>query len=476
MGTPIPENQATFSIDEIATATGAEVRAGRSRSVSGVSTDSRQDLEGKLFVALPGERYDGHAFVPTAVQRGAAGVLVERDVEVDESVAVFRVFSTLDALGRLAAFHRRRWGGTLVAVAGSAGKTTTRTSIAAVLAALYPGQVLATPGNLNNRIGVPMVLFGLIPEHRFAVLEIGTNQRGEVAELASVSLPDVAVLTAIGVEHAEGIGDLDAIEQEEGALLQALGPAGTAVANHDDPRCRRQLALARAQSRLGYGEQEGATYQLLERRWAEHHGSTLRVRAPAGELAFTVPLLGLPGAYAALAALAVAERLHGGTVPPDRLSAALAEAPFEAGRLVPRELRGGVLVLDDTYNSNPVSLRSSLGVARELCQSRGGRLVLVLGEMRELGALSRAEHTEIGNELAEMGASELIGVAGDASLLVDAARPKLPNAVFVPDAELAAAWCSDHVRAGDVVLVKGSRGVSLERVVERLVRERGARE
>jgi UDP-N-acetylmuramoyl-tripeptide--D-alanyl-D-alanine ligase len=379
------------------------------------------------------------------------------------------VSSTLDALGRLSLHHRQRWGGLVVAVGGSAGKTTTRAALAAALELVAPGAVHASVGNLNNRIGVPLVLLGVRPEHRVAVLEIGTNLRGEVRALAAATAPDVAVLTAIGIEHAGGIGDLDAIEAEEGDLLQALGRAGIAVAYGDDERCARQLERCQASTRLAYGTSAVAHYRLVERRALGLGGSRLTIDRPnADRLELDVPLLGLPGALSILAACAVADRLAAAPLDSQRLQAAFAAARFESGRLVPIELEDGTVLLDDSYNSNPLSLRSSIGVAREIGRQRGARLVLVLGEMRELGAVSASEHQTIGRELAGSGAAALIGVAGDAELLVLAAHAGGLAAVFAADAARAAELARERVQPGDVVLVKGSRGIGLEQVVEQL--------
>jgi UDP-N-acetylmuramoyl-tripeptide--D-alanyl-D-alanine ligase len=487
MATPIPENAATFSLTEVAEATGGQVCAGRERDVIGVTTDSRGNVARKLFVALAGERYDGHEYVEQAAAAGAAAVLVERDVEtLPPELGVVRVGSTLDALGALARLHRRRWAGTLVAVAGSAGKTTTRSAVAAALEAVLPTAVHSVAGNLNNRIGVPMVLFGLDSRHRAAVIEIGTNRPGEVEKIAHFAEPDIGVLTLIAIEHGEGLGGLDQIEREEGALFLALGPAATAITNADDERCIRQLAASSAGQKVRYGLAEGADYRLLRRGPLGVAGAELEIERPQSSrrsappgliarqrLTLECPLLGEPGAYAALAAIAVCDRIAGEPVGGEALSEALAHAG-EPGRLVPITLGDGSVVLDDTYNANPASMRSSLAAARELAEARSARLVLVLGEMRELGPISAEEHARVGEQVARVGAQCLVGVAGDARLYVERARAAGVRAEFSADAESAIGVVSASVNAGDVVLVKASRGVGLERIVEALQRERGS--
>jgi UDP-N-acetylmuramoyl-tripeptide--D-alanyl-D-alanine ligase len=486
MATPIPENAARFSLSEIAEATGGQVCAGRERDVVGVTTDSRSAVLHKLFVALPGERYDGHGFVGQVAAAGAAAVLVERDVSVPSSeLGIVRVRSTLDALGALGRLHRRRWGGTLIAVAGSAGKTTTRSAIAAALGAVLPGAVHFAAGNLNNRVGVPMVLFGLQPTHRAAVVEIGTNLPGEVGKLAQVCEPDIGVLTLIALEHGEGLGSLDDIEREEGALFAGLGAAATALANADDERCVRQLIGSSTSHKLLYGRHANADYRLLERRSIGASGSELEIErpqslrrsAPPGvvpreRVRFVCPLLGEAGAYAALAAVAVCDRVGADRVMPEALASALAGAG-EPGRLMPIELPDGTVVLDDTYNANPASMTSSLAAARELADARGAELVLVLGEMRELGADSSDEHLRVGRTAAGSGARAVVAVSGEARHYAEAARAAGTQADFAADARAACELVRRHVRATDVVLVKGSRGVGLESVVKSLIEERG---
>jgi UDP-N-acetylmuramoyl-tripeptide--D-alanyl-D-alanine ligase len=227
MASLIPSNSARFSLADAARITGG-VLHGPDAECVGVTTDSRGELRGRLFVALRGERFDGHEFVHQAARLGAGGVIVEHPL-ADLSIGSVVVPSTLAALGALAAAHRARWGKRIVAVAGSAGKTTTRSAITAVLSAVLPEPVHFAAGNLNNLIGVPMVLLGLEPEHALGVVEVGTNAPGEVRRLSLMTAPDLAVLTLIGIEHSEGLGDLSGIEREEGEIwsgLAARSPPG----------------------------------------------------------------------------------------------------------------------------------------------------------------------------------------------------------------------------------------------------------
>jgi UDP-N-acetylmuramoyl-tripeptide--D-alanyl-D-alanine ligase len=481
MATPIPANSARFSLDEIVGATGGSRRDGGGAgdlAIDGVTTDSRGDVGGSLFVALSGENFDGHRFVGDALRAGARALLVRRGAPAPAGVPVVEVDDTLAALGALARAHRRRWGGTVVGVAGSAGKTTTRSAIAAALEAVAPGAVHSVPGNLNNRIGVPMVLFGLSSQHGVAVVEIGTNQRGEVRELTGIACPNVGVLTLVDIEHAAGLGTLDDIEQEEGDILRGLPKAGAAIANGDDERVVRRLVAANAKKKISYGTRGAVDYRIERRESVGLGGSRIAIERPRGRsretIVLEVPLLGLPGALAIAAAVAVADRVAARSVPIERLAAALTGGRLgEPGRLSPVELADHTVVLDDSYNANPASIRAAVATAREIADDRGARLVLVLGEMLELGPDSAAEHDQIGRDVGASGAALLIAVSGDAARFVAPAVALGIEATFAPDSDRAVAEVLARVRPRDVVLVKASRGVRAERVVEALIRAKG---
>jgi UDP-N-acetylmuramoyl-tripeptide--D-alanyl-D-alanine ligase len=476
MATPIPENEASFSLAELlAVTSGRCLRAwDPSLKFRGVVTDSRAAVSGKLFVALRGESFDGHAFLDRVFAAGAAGALVSRAETSGTERPLVHVEDTLAALGALGHGHRQRWGRELIAVGGSAGKTTTRSAITAVLDRVMPGACHYERGNLNNQVGVPMVLLGLRSEHRACVVEVGTNQTGEIPLLTRMAAPNVAVLTLIGLEHTEGLGDLDAIEEEEGALFQGLPPSGVAVGNGDDPRVRRQLELTPASSRITYGTREGADYRVLSRSAGTLGRARLVLEARGRTLEFDCALLGEPGALAAAAAVAVAEAVTGAPVHAELLSEALGRGPVgEPGRLVPVQLADGTLVLDDTYNANPASMLSSVRVAEEFARGLRAPLVLVLGEMRELGPLARTEHAALGREVAKFGPAAVCGVAGAMEDLVQAVRSCGISADFAPDAPAALAALEPRVSPGSVVLVKASRGIRAERIVEGFVTRRG---
>ena len=473
MASLIPQNDAAFSLSQVALHC-AGTLLGADAACVGVTTDTRGSLRGRLFVALRGERFDGHDFALQAVAAGASGVLLERDVP-GLSAPQVKVSSTLSALGALAAAHRQRWGKRIVAVAGSAGKTTTRSAITALLSSLSPNTVHFAAGNLNNLIGVPLVLLGLQPEHELGVVEVGTNALGEVRALSLMAAPDLAVLTLIGVEHSEGLGGLDGIEREEGEIWSGLAPEGLALSNADDARVQRTLEPIRARA-LSYGYAEHANYRLRARTSNALGGSRLHIerRTPFAQdsIELETPLLGDAGAYATLAALAVGEWVWQAALEPARISAALCAAG-EPGRLTPVELSDGTIVLDDTYNSNPASVHSSLAAAREIATARKARLVLVIGEMRELGALAAEQHAQVGELLGNSGAAVLVALAGDAERFVSPARRAGLDASFAETPELALGLLLARLQPKDVVLVKASRGVHAERLVRGLLDAKG---
>lgn len=475
MATPIPENSTTFSLADLASSTGARITGSADGSVQGVTSDSRRVKAGNLFVALRGEQFDGHSFIAQAAAQGARAVLVDQPVTAPAEVAVCRVDSTLDALGLLARAHRRASRCTVIGVAGSAGKTTTKTVVAAALEAVAPGAVHSTPGNLNNAIGVPFVLLALESQHRYAVVEIGTNQLGEVEQLSRWVEPDLGILTLVGLEHTEGLGDIDSIEQEESALLKQVPDSGTVVFNADDPRVFRQGLAARAARKLSYGRSQAATYRLIGRQAASLGSSEITVARPDGsEVTFKAALIGESGALAALAALATAEACHGAPLDVRAVERCLTGSSVLAqGRLCLVELTDGTLLVDDSYNSNPASVRSSLQTAQELARARGGRLLLVLGEMRELGEFAEREHRRLGQDVAKSTASYVVAIAGYARQLLEPVRSAGISADFADDSQQALALLLGQVKANDVVLVKASRGVRAEAVVSGLIDAKG---
>jgi len=483
MSTPAPANRARFSVDEILAITGgALVRRGPTDQAVGVSTDTRRIEPENVFVALKGDRFDGHEYLDVATRAGASVLVVSRYVEPAGEASVVRVHDTLVALGALARAHRIRWArrarqlgkqARVVGITGSAGKTTTARAVSAALEVLAPAGVHTTPGNLNNAVGVPLVLLGLAESHTYGVVEIGTNCRGEIAYGASLVEPDIALLTLVSCAHGEGIGTIDDIAREKGALLEAAAADGTAIANADDARARAQLVRSRARSVLTYGQADSADVRLVSRQLqgavAQRIELQIGCESDANRADVISPLLGEAGAYAVAAAAAVALAERGPKQDWQAVAAGLGRVQGEHDRLQPKQLPSGVLLIDDSYNANPASMQASIRAASELAKQMGRPLVLVLGEMRELGAQSAMEHDQLGTVAAQSGAAHLIAVAGWAQRTAAASKAAGLDTVFVPDAQGVLPVLVHKVSGNPVVLIKGSRGVALERAVEGLI-------
>ena len=431
--------------------------------VCGYSIDSRTVAPGELFFAVRGGRLDGHDFVAAALERGAVAAVVSRErvaLLPDAALAVPLLIADdpLLALQSLAAHVRRRWGRRVVAVTGSAGKTTTKEAVAVALGARF--NVLKSSGNLNNAFGLPLQLLRLEPEHEFAVIEMGMNHPGEIAALARISAPDWGVITNVGTAHIENFAEGQAgIARAKFELVAALPANGVIFLNCDDPYVS-QFGRDFPGRAVYFGAGPCANPRCLQ--VTENEASLhLRFRAGEREGELTLRLLGLHNASNAMAGLAVA--IEAG-VDLDAAAAALASltAGDKRGELI--EI-GGATVLNDSYNSNPEALRSMI---RTLAGRPARRRVLVAGEMLELGEHGPALHATCGRAAAEAGLDLVVGVQGNAVHLASAACAAGVSALFLPNAEAAGLWLQQNLREGDVALVKGSRGVHLERAIEAL--------
>ena len=464
-----------FSLAEILTATGGRLLFEKGDRATSVSTDSRAIEAGSVFFALRGERFDGHDHIDAAIGRGASVVVVEKEAGAPKgSASVVLVSDTTRALGALGRAHRRRWAHTrsgeprlVIAITGSAGKTTTRAAIASAMRALGRN-VHASSGNLNNQIGVPVTLFGLEAAHDMAVVEIGTNQRGEIAYGAGIAEPDVGVLTLVSEAHAEGLGTVWDIAKEKGDLLLALPRSGAAIVNADDARASAELLRSPALHWIRYGTREGVDVRLVSRTPRGLRGSDVAIaysdaQGNEARLEAEVPLLGSAGGYAALAVVSAALATVSG-VTPERLARALVSlGDMEPGRLSPIELADGTIVIDDAYNANPVSMKASIAAASEIAKALDRRLVLVLGEMRELGPHAAQLHREVAPAIAASGAACVIAVSGHAKELVTSLPQGVASAI-AEDAARAATALEAKAKPKDVILVKGSNSIGLSKV------------
>ena len=486
MATAIPKNQASFTLGEILSATGGAIASrgdpSESDRTSEVSTDTRQVGPGALFVALRGETYDAHDHLEKAVNAGAKVLVVERDVKAISGATIVRVGSTLEALRALGRAHLRAWralGGTrwTIAITGSAGKTTTRVATQALLERLHPGEVHATKGNLNNLVGAPMVAFGLEAKHRYAVFEIGTNRPGEIEALATFVEPDAGLITLIAEAHVEELGSLEGVAHEKAALFRALREDGEAIGNAENAHVRARIASSPAKTRTLYGAREDAAVRIVSRAPEGLDRSRLRIAiAGQGEIEVVTPLLGEAGALACAAAIAAARSSGSGPLDAALVNEAFAasEVGGGAGRLVPMIVGSDVAVIDDSYNANPASMCASIRAAAEIARAQRRPLALVLGDMRELGTAAEDGHDQVGRAAKESGASLVIGVGTLAVRYVLPLRETAIVNMLVKTAEDAAALACEHVRAGDLVLVKGSRGIGTDAVVRALASHFGS--
>jgi UDP-N-acetylmuramoyl-tripeptide--D-alanyl-D-alanine ligase len=432
----------------------------------GYSIDSRTVGEGELFFAVKGERHDGHDFIAGALERGAiaavvslAGVAALPDAVLAAPLLI--VEDPLQALQALAAHVRRHWGGRVVAVTGSAGKTSTKDAIATALGARF--RVLKSLGNLNNGFGLPLQLLRLQPEHEFAVLEMGMNHAGEIAQLARIAAPDWGVITNVGAAHIENFPDgQGGIARAKYELVEALPASGVAFLNCDDPYVG-QFGRDFAGKAVYFGAGPCADPQITAIR--EGDGLQIDMLSDGEKATLTLPMLGRHNASNAVAALAVAREAGIGLETAIPALETLT-AGDKRGEVVTLE---GVTIINDSYNSNPEALKSMI---QALAARPALRRILVAGEMLELGSHAPALHEVCGKAAAEAGIDVVVGVRGNAEHLVLGATKAAVTgvtAIFLPDAEAAGLWLKENLKPGDVVLVKGSRGVRLERALEPIV-------
>jgi UDP-N-acetylmuramoyl-tripeptide--D-alanyl-D-alanine ligase len=448
-------------LSEAARAVGGKLR-GADRAFEGVSTDSRALPRGALFVALRGSRYDGHDFLAQAADAGAAAAMVENAGPAIHAAAkglplLVTADSTLAALGVLAAYWRGKFSIPLVALTGSKGKTTVKEMLASILRAVHGDEgVLATRGNLNNDIGVPLTLLELNAEHRCAVIEMGMNHAGEIRYLGRLARPDVALVTNAGPVHIEFFDSVADIARAKGEIFENLPDDGTAVINADDAHAGMWRDLAAGHRVLEFGLEHAvpvtARYSL---RTLE---SEIVVKTPLGEAA---AVLKAPGVHNVRNALAASAAAHALAVPAPQIAAGLARFAGVKGRLQRKAALKGATVIDDTYNANPESARAAIAV---LAQAAGRRL-LVLGDMGELGAQAPQLHAGVGEHARSHGIDGLFALG---EMSAHAARAFGPGARHYERVEELIENVRRELTPQTTVLVKGSRFMKMERVVTAL--------
>jgi len=464
------DDSASLTAEDIVAATGGQLIQRSGRAIRGGAVDSRLVRPGQLFVALPGERTDGHAYLSDAVATGAAALLVARPIAPDAlptlgDVTIVRVPDALAGLQAVAAAWRARFSPIVAGVTGSIAKTSAKEAIGVVFGRRWT--TLLSEGNQNNEIGLPLTLLRLGAEHGAVVLEMGMYVGGEIATLARIGRPSIGVVTAVQGVHLARIGTLDAVEAAKGELVEALPPTGTAVLNADDPRVRRMAARTAARI-LTYGFASDADVRAEDIESAGTAGMRFRLLLPGGALRrVAIPTLGRLSVHNALAAAAAGVAAG---VPVDEIVAGLAagwSAPHR-GELI---RAGGVTIVDDSYNASPGSMLAAL----DLLDGLPGRKIAVLGEMLELGEGTELKHRAVGRAAASI-ADVLVTVGEGGAEIARGAREAGNGALQLHEAtdqEAALELLRPRLRAGDVILVKASRGIALDRLVDRLREELG---
>ena len=452
-----------FSLRAVADALGVSLPANPDAMITGWSVDSRTLQPGDLFFALRGAVDDGHAHVAEVFEKGALAAVVEEAIGFEGQV--LRVDDTLRALQQLAAWARREWRGDVVAVTGSAGKTTTKDVIAEMLATEMA--TAKTQGNLNNHVGLPLSLLRLDEKARVAVLEMGMNHAGEIRELAAIARPDVGVVTNVGYAHIENFESIEGIAAAKRELVEALGDRGTTVLNADDERVAAFAGGHHGRTVL-YGQSPDAQVRAEDVEYGRGDGSP-GVRFRVGAVRFESALTGRHSVSNVLAGIAVAG-VYG--IAPERLRETVRQ-------LTPGKMRGerlqhnGVLIFNDCYNSNPDAVRAMLEVVRD---TPARRRIAVLGEMLELGRWAEPLHRDVGNYAAVCGFDVLVGIRGAACYMVDAVKRAgltADAAFFFDDPQEAGRLVRTLAQPGDVILFKGSHGVHVERALEEFLSKAG---
>ncbi|MGP8259179.1 MAG: UDP-N-acetylmuramoyl-tripeptide--D-alanyl-D-alanine ligase [Acidobacteriaceae bacterium] len=434
------------------------------------SIDSRTIAAGELFFAVRGERLDGHNFVQAALAKGAVAAVVNAGWNAPSGVDAGRLLrvaetetdSVLAALQRLARMVRRQWGGRVIGITGSAGKTTTKEAVAQVLGARF--RVLKSQGNLNNAYGVPLQLLRLEPEHQVAVIEMGMNHAGEITALARIAEPDWAVVTNVAPVHLEYFADgIAGIARAKYELIEALPPDGIAVLNCDDEYVTK-FGEGMGERAVFYGTDDCAEVRAGGIAEVGAEGVVFTVMAQGERASVQLHLLGRHNVHNALAAIAVGLRS----------GISLAECAAALGEMRAGEKRGeifewrGAKCINDCYNSNPRALDAMMDALQAMPATNRGRHIVVAGEMLELGPEGGELHRACGRRMAERGVDMVVGVRGLAAKLVEGAKQGGTEAIFVETPEEAGAWLKANLRPGDAVLLKASRGVKLERALASL--------
>lgn len=420
----------------------------------GVSTDSRKITQGQLYIALRGDKFDGHDFINKAVQAGAAAVIISRDE--DCPVPVLKVANTRQALAELARFHRQQFSIPFIAVTGSCGKTTTKTLLRSVFA--QAGPVLASVSSFNNDIGVPLTLLELNLQHEYAVIEMGANHAGEIAFLTHLVHPDVAIITNAAAAHLEGFGSIEGVACAKGEIFQGLSSQGVAIINADDSHANFWRQLAGSRRVLSFGSENTADVMASHIHLNDMGQARFDLIIGGESATVQLQLMGLHNVHNALAAAAAGHALG---LNINLIQAGLNTAAAEKNRLVEQRSANGALIIDDSYNANPLSVLAAI----RLLAQRSGERILVIGDMRELGEESLQYHQNAGLEAKNLGIEQLY-CYGDHSR--HAAQAFGKKAYFFADQTQLIQALKAQLSPEVTVLIKGSRSMQMDKVVTAL--------
>ncbi|HHW32322.1 MAG TPA: UDP-N-acetylmuramoyl-tripeptide--D-alanyl-D-alanine ligase [Clostridiaceae bacterium] len=435
--------------------------------ITGVSIDSRKIMDGDLFIPIKGERYDGHDFIEQAVNSGAKAVLTSKDIKIDGgSIVVIKVNDTKKALGDLAAYYRSKFNIPFIGITGSVGKTSTKEMVACVL-----GQhlnTLKTMGNYNNEIGLPLSVLNLDSRYQAAVFEMGMNSFGEISRLTSIVKPDVAIITNIGMAHIEKLGSRQNILKAKLEILEGLSKEGLVILNGDDKLLSGMRGLLGFRTKY-FGTEEEVDYKAENIRLAGEKGSYFEIRIDGVDYEIYVPAPGIHNVYNALAAIASGIELN---IPVDDIIKGIREYKPEKMRLNIIELKD-IKIIDDTYNANPQSMEAALNVLKDVAGN--SRKIAVLGDMLEMGEWADQAHYGIGKLAFSKGINYIITVGNNAKKIAEGALNSGANPENVKTFENnAQGWnyLKELIMSGDVILVKGSRSMKMEEIVNKLMTDR----
>lgn len=453
----------TLKISEIVEATGGKPESENiDASITGISTDTRKINEGCLFIPLIGERFNGHDYINKAFDEGAAAVLTQQDHAGGKNRCSIRVSDTLKALRDIAAYYRKKFSIPFVGITGSVGKTSTKDMIASVVGARF--KVLKTEGNLNNEIGVPLTVFNLDKCHEAAVLEMGMSGAGEISRLTAIIKPDVAVITNIGMSHIEKLGSRQNILKAKLEILEALNPDGLVILNGDDAMLAGMKDLLKFRT-VFYGMDEGVDYRACNINSHGESGTDFDITLSGSEYNIHIPVPGVHNVHNALAAVAVGCELG---IPMEDIVKGIAD-------FSPSKMRmdiisfNGMKIINDVYNASPSSMEAAINVLGEIGSKN--RKLAVLGDMLELGEWAEKAHFDVGKYASAAGIDEIIAVGENARFFAEGAlsagHGEQQVKYFRNNAE-AMNYLQNSSKSGDVILVKGSRGMKMEEIVKGL--------